>query len=211
MIREACVESLDEALLAAERGANRLELCSDLDQDGLTPATELIDEVYSAIQIPLRVMIRPRAGNFVYTEKEIKKMLQAIERCKLIGVDGVVIGVLDYQNELDSERMNVLSEAAAPLKVTMHKAIDLSPDPLKVLAALLKIPGITGVLTSGGAATAEGGMPVLQQMIEAAAGNLEIIAAGKVTSENLAYLHEQLGAMAYHGRKIVGDLTAEAR
>lgn len=205
MIREACVESLEEALLVQEFGAERIELCADLHLDGLTPSFDLIKDVMHHLEIPVRVMIRPREGDFVYSGEEMDIMLQAIDHCKQVGVDGVVFGVLTPGNELDLDRITELVKIALPLKVTIHKAIDQTPDPIKSFQSLLKIPGISSVLTSGGAVTAEEGIPVLQEMIIAAEDTIEVIVAGKVNPQNIDFLHQELGSRAYHGRKIVGD------
>ena len=207
MIREVCVETLEEALLAEERRATRIELCSNLAEDGLTPCFDLIRAAKSSLEIPIRVMIRLRAGDFTCSSKEIEQMKQEIDFCKEMGVEGVVFGVLTRENELDIEKISKLCIHAAPLNVTIHKAIDLTPDPIDAIISLLKIPGITSVLTSGGALTAIEGVDKLKIMIDHAADDIEVIVAGKVKDDNLSILHELLNAKAYHGRRIVGELA----
>lgn len=208
MILEACVESLEEALLVQTLGAERIELCADLHLDGLTPSFDLIEDVMHRLEIPVRVMIRPRKGDFIYSGEEMDIMLQAIDHCKQVGVDGVVFGVLTAENKLDLERIQELAEHASPLKVTIHKAIDQTPDPVASVRSLINIQNIHSVLTSGGALTAIEGVRVLQKMIQVAGDGIEVIVAGKVVPQNIDHLHQKLNSRAYHGRKIVGELLA---
>lgn len=204
-IREACVDSLDQALVAEKKGADRIELCSDLQYDGLTPSENLISEAKKRLNIPVRVMIRPRSGNFVYSEQELLQMEKAIAFCRKVGVDGVVFGILKSDHTLDLNLISRLAVQAFPLKVVIHKAIDDTPDPVKALADLTKLGGIATVLSSGGAKTAQDGRQVLLEMIETS-GNIEVMPAGKITAGNVHELHRFLGARAYHGKKIVGVL-----
>ncbi len=124
MIKEACVENFDEALLAERRGADRIELCSDLASEGLTPSPELMQKTCSALKIPVMVMIRPRAGNFVHSEAEINRMKKEIDLAKQAGAAGVVFGILTEENTIDTEKTKLLAKYAFPLPVTFHKAID---------------------------------------------------------------------------------------
>ncbi|MCM8570374.1 copper homeostasis protein CutC [Gramella jeungdoensis] len=205
-IKEACIENLDQALKAQRNGADRIELCEHLDLEGLTPSHNLIKEANRQLKIPLRVMIRPRGGDFIYSASEIKQMIASINFCKEIGVEGVIFGLLTYNKKLDLERIRLLTNIAAPLKVGIHKAIDHTGNPLENLEELLKIPGITSVLTSGGATTALEGKEVIKKMLQISANKLEIIPAGKISETNLYELHAYFGARAYHGKRIVGDL-----
>lgn len=205
--KEACVSTLKHALQAQNYGADRIELCDRLDLGGTTPSRELIKQANDELNIPIRVMIRPRGGDFSYSEDEIQEMIDAIHYCKSVGVEGVVFGVLDEENRLDTAQISRLIEAALPLKVVIHKAIDLTPDPVAALESLIQIEGVTTVLTSGGRSTAFEGLNNLKAMIELAGEKLEIMPAGKVTYANLEELHRTLGARAYHGKKIVGDLN----
>ena len=204
IILEACVESLKEAILAEKRGADRIELCSRLDLDGLTPVKELIKQVIHNLRIPVKVMIRPRSGDFVYSANELSEMKESIHFCKQAGVKGVVFGILDKTNHLNFDQIQELAEAASPLEVTIHKAIDQTPDPIASLNDLLQIEHITSILTSGGSTTAMEGKDVIKKMLQASKGKINIIAAGKITDQNLAEIHQLIGAHEYHGRKIVG-------
>jgi len=206
MLLEACVENLFEAQVAEKRGAHRLELCSHLDLEGLSPGKELAQAVVQAVNIPVKVMIRHRGGNFHYTPAEIDALEKEILDARSWGVQGIVIGLLDEQGEVDIAPTSRLALAAGPLSVTFHKAIDETADLLQSLQRLQAIPGIDAILTSGGAPTAEQGNATLIQMIQQAPPHLQIIPAGRITALNVNSIHQALGASEYHGRRIVGDL-----
>lgn len=203
MILEACVETLKDALAAEKRGANRIELCSALDQDGLTPSQELTELCLQNLSIPVMAMVRPRGGNFVHSEAEIMQMEREIEFFKQSGVAGVVFGLLTENGEIDIENTRRLARLAFPLEVTFHKAIDYSGDVLKSFQKLNTIEGITRVLTSGGMDTAWNGREVLQQMQEMPGRKIKIIAAGKVLPENRTQIAEFTGITELHGKRIV--------
>jgi copper homeostasis protein len=162
---EACVETLEQAILAEKNGAHRIELCADLSVGGLTPSRELITTVRQQLNIPVMVIIRPTPGGFVYTEPEIEEMKQAIDFCKKIKVAGVVLGILTLDNEIDAEKTKALVDFAQPLQVTFHKAVDETTNPVRATETLMQIPGIQRILTSGGAPTALEGKEVLKKMI----------------------------------------------
>ncbi len=148
-------------------------------------------------------MIRPRGGNFVYTSAELQTMEKSIVRVKTLGVHGIVLGILQTnEKELDIAAIKQLTQVAAPLPVTVHKAIDCCDDPLREMI-LLKEIGVHGILTSGKAATALQGCELLKQMVRLAGNAMQVIAAGKITPNNLEELHQIIQAPAYHGRKIV--------
>ncbi|WP_037317892.1 copper homeostasis protein CutC [Salegentibacter sp. Hel_I_6] len=197
-LKEACVETLAQAIAAEKKGADRIELCADLHLEGLTPSKDLILKVVQELHIPVRVMIRPRAGDFLYSEKEITEMKRAIITCKNLGVEGVVFGVLKADKTLDLEIISMLIKLAFPLNVVIHKAIDDTPDLLKALEDLTVIKGISTILTSGGAKTAFEGAGVLKEMIKTSTTTIAIMPAGKITSGNISEIHNLLGASAYH-------------
>lgn len=203
LIFEACVETLEDALVADKRGANRIELCSALDQDGLTPSEELTQQCVQNLSIPVMAMVRPRGGNFVYTEEEIRQMEAEIEFFKKSGVVGVVFGLLTENGEIDMENTSRLARLAMPLDITFHKAIDYSGDVLKSFQQLNTIDGITRVLTSGGMDTAWNGRDVLKQMQDLPGRRIKIIAAGKVLPENREQIAEFTGVSELHGKRIV--------
>lgn len=206
MIKEACVETLKEALKAEQLGAERVELCSNLELDGLTPHPDLVRNTCLALRIPVMVMIRPRPGNFVYSGKEIQKMKSVIDMAKEAGAAGVVFGVLTPENRVDEVNTKFLADYAAPLTVTFHKAIDEVDNLLEAVKTLQRIQTVNHILTSGGKATALKGASQIRKMVEVSKGFPEIIAAGKVTSENLEEIRKLIGAKAFHGRRIVGEL-----
>lgn len=205
-IKEACVEGLHQAINAERFGAHRIELCSHLELDGLTPEVNTIIDVKKHLSIPIRVMIRPRDGDFLYSNEELSLMKEQIRVCKELEVEGVVFGVLNSDNTLDFESIKNLTRFAYPLKVVIHKAVDLTPNVCDSLEELLNMKGINTVLTSGGYSTAEEGKHVLKKMVELAGNKLEVLAAGKIDNQNLNELHQFVGGKAYHGKKIVGRL-----
>jgi len=203
MKKEACIETLEEAILAEKNGADRVELCSDLANDGLTPEKELIRDVFESLNIPIRVMIRPRAGDFCYSLNEIDKMKASISFCKKMKLEGVVFGLLNKDKTIDVENTKMLADLAFPLKVTFHKAIDVTPDIFKAVEKLSKIENISSVLTSGGQPTAKEGSLVLKALVALFDPKLDIISAGKVKISNIHEIHNLVGGNWYHGRKIV--------
>jgi copper homeostasis protein len=204
LVFEACVEDLDAALAAEGGGAHRIELCSALDQDGLTPSRELTRACVRRLSVPVMAMVRPRGGDFVYSAAEIAQMESEIEWFKHSGVAGVVFGLLTGEQRIDLVNTRRLVAAALPLQVTFHKAIDASRDVLESLRELNSIAGLTRVLTSGGSDTAWNGRDVLRAMNDLAGRRLTLIAAGRVLPENRAQIAEYTGIRELHGRRIVG-------
>ncbi len=201
---EACVGTLAAAQHAAQAGAHQLELCARLDLGGTTPHLDLVRAVVAATNLPVKVMVRPRGGHFVYTESEVVAMEQSLYQLHACGIAGVVFGALTPQHQIDTAVLERLLRAAPAGSVTFHKAIDQTRNPLAALAILRQLNGVSHILTSGGAATARAGLSVLQQMQAATIGEpITIIAAGNITRENLPALHQQLGGALYHGRQIV--------
>jgi copper homeostasis protein len=207
MIKEACVETFEEAVLAEKRGATRIELCSDLANDGLTPSFELMKKTISNLTIPVMVMIRPRAGNFVYSEKEIGEMKSEIDLAKKAGANGVVFGLLNSYNKVDFKNTQLLAEYASPLPVTFHKAIDELKNPVEGVIELLKIENVKRILTSGGLSTALEGQETIRKMIQTAGDKIIILVAGKVLDSNVEEIRKITGAKEFHGRRIVGELN----
>ena len=204
--KEVCVDNIKDALRAVDLGANRIEYCSKLNEEGLTPDIEDVKYLLKNINIPLRIMIRPHSKSFNYSETDISIMLRDISNFKKIDVDGIVIGCLNKDDEIDLKKLNLLIEKARPLKVIFHKAIDITSDPLKSLKDLIKNSNVDGVLTSGGFKKAEDGVKLLKKMLEISPINFELIIAGKITSENINKINQKLSAKFYHGKKIVGVL-----
>ncbi len=205
-LKEACVENVQQAILAEKKGADRIELCADLISGGISPSYQTVRKAKEKLSIPVRVMIRPRKGNFVYSEAEFETMKEYIRFCKKEKVDGVVFGILNLDNTLDIERIKELTAIAFPLDIVIHKAIDETPDIIKSLYQLIELDTITTVLTSGGKLSAKEGRYTLKEMIAISKNKIEILPAGSITNQNILELHQFLNASSYHGRKIVGNL-----
>jgi len=205
IIKEACVQSVAQAVKAEANGAAQLELCSRLDLDGLTPDVEVVLEVLQMVSIPVKVMIRPVAGGFDYDTDVLGIMKSEIRKMSDLGVYGVVYGVTD-NNRLNFDAIKELIEVSRILDVTIHKAIDACNDPLIEVETLNALGRSLSVLSSGGASTATEGAAKLKEMIRIADPNIRIIAAGKITRQNFHEVHQQIGASAYHGRNIVSLL-----
>ena len=206
VVKEACVDNIQDAINAFKKGADRIEFCSNLDEDGLTPSNYDLISLKKSISIPLRVMVRPHSNSFNYNDDDLTQMKETIEFCKNQKFDGVVFGCLDDDNELDLNKIKYLADFAKPLNVIIHKAIDLTSSPVNSLMKLLEIDDVNGVLSSGGFETAELGTEVLKKMINISPNEFEIISAGKITNQNFKILHEKIDGKFYHGRKIVGEL-----
>jgi len=201
-LKESCVESLSEAILAEKNGANLIELCADLANEGLTPKAKLIKDVQENISIPIKVMIRPRKGNFQYSENDVKAIQKDIKTALELGINEIVFGATKDGN-LDIELIKQVAHWAKPMQITIHKAIDTVAKPIEDIKKLLKISNITSILTSGQQNTAFEGIEMLKLMKEACGDRITIIPAGKVTHENVESLHKILNLKHYHGRKIV--------
>ena len=202
MIKEACVESLVDAIEAEKRGADRIELCDNLSQGGTTPSYGTIKIALSTLKIPVFPIIRPRGGDFYYTPAEIEVIKEDIKVCKSLGAKGVVLGLLTKDKKIDFEVLSQLVELAKPMEVTFHKAIDELEDPTLVIDELINI-GVKRILSSGTKPTALEGKDMLNKMIEKAGDRLTIVVAGKVTKEILPEVSSLIPAKEYHGKVIV--------
>ncbi len=207
IIIESCVETVDDSLNAVQNGAHQLEVCSYLSKDGLTPDIAVLSEILSRVKIPVKVMIRSREGNFFYTQEEIQQMISEIQKLKAYRVDGFVFGALMVdskgKNILDITSIYQICKAASPYHVTIHKAIDLCHDMISEVKRLKQISNVRYILTSGGAADAISGQNMLKVMQKEAGNDINIIAAGKITTKNLPQLIKTSGLKYFHGRKIV--------
>ena len=206
IIREVCVDSIDQAKEAERLGADRLELCSNLHLDGLTPKIDDVYKVIKTIKIPLKVMVRCRGGNFIYDDSEIFKMEKEIDLLKSIGVQEIVTGALTKSNYIDQNLTRRLVYRAFPMKVTFHKAIDYTHDMLDQINILSKIKGINSILTSGGAKNASEGVDKINKIINKFGDRFRIIAAGSITNKNLEILSKEIKTNEFHGKKIFGQL-----
>ncbi len=194
---EVAVDSLESALMAQECGADRIELCADLGIGGITPSPGMIQLAMERLQIPVHIMIRPRRGDFLYTDTEFEVMLRDIDAVKSAGAQGVVFGVLMADGHVDSERTSQLVDAARPLSVTFHRAFDMCRDPRTALAELIDI-GVDTLLTSGQAPSAAEGMPLIVELGAWAAGRIDIMPGAGIHPGNIRRIAEGTGAQTFH-------------
>ncbi len=205
-ILEICAGSVESAVAARDGGAMRIELCAALEVGGVTPSAGLIAEARKIEGLTLNVIIRPRGGDFLYNEYEIACMEQDIRTCKELGADGVVIGALTADGDIDTKACERLIAAADGMSITFHRAFDMCSNPRKALEELIAL-GCNRVLTSGQAATAEAGAPLLKELVEQAAERIIIMPGCGVSSANAAAILQATGATEIHAsaRKNVGS------
>ena len=194
---EVAANSVASAIAAQAGGAGRVELCAALESGGLTPSHAQVALARERLRIPLYVLIRPRAGDFLYSDDECETMLRDIEACAALGCDGVVVGVLDADGDIDMARCSALIDAAGGLGVTFHRAIDVSRDPLQSLEGAIAL-GCERVLSSGAQASAPQGAGLLCQMIERAAGRIVVMPGAGLEAGNIAALRQATGAREFH-------------
>jgi copper homeostasis protein len=206
MLVEVCVYSLESCQTAQQAGASRVELCGGMAEGGTTPSTGLIQLARQNLAIPIHVMIRPRGGDFHYSETEIAVMKADIEVVKSLGVDGLVFGLLNADGTVNESQTKELVNLAKPLPVTFHRAFDMTRDPLEALEAVIRT-GATCILTSGQYQTAEQGLAVLRQLTEKAAGRITLMAGAGVNARN-AVLFIEAGVDALH---LSGSQKADSR
>lgn len=197
MILEIAANSVASALAAQAGGAGRVELCTALELGGLTPSHAQIALARERLHIPLVVLIRPRAGDFLYSDLECETMQRDIEACVSLGCNGVVLGVLDADGNVDTARCRPLIAAAGKLGVTFHRAIDLSRDPAQALEDIIAL-GCQRILTSGGQASAAEGAALIRQLVTQAAGRLAVMPGAGITSQNIIALATATGAQQFH-------------
>ncbi|XP_036592272.1 copper homeostasis protein cutC homolog isoform X3 [Trichosurus vulpecula] len=179
------------------KGAGRIELCSGLLEGGTTPSMGVLQVVKQCIQIPVFVMIRPRGGDFLYSDREVEVMKADIRLAKLYGADGLVFGALTEDGRVDSELCMALLSTCRPLPVTFHRAFDMVQDPVVALETLLTL-GFERVLTSGCDSSALEGLPVIKQLVEQAKGKIVVMPGGGITERNLQRILEGSGATEFH-------------
>jgi copper homeostasis protein len=194
---EIAIASVERARAAERAGAHRLELCANLEVGGVTPNFDLIRGVHSGVELPIHVLVRPRAGNFVYSPDEFARMKEQIEALRGENVQGIVTGVLLPDGSVDTQRTRELVTLASPMQVTFHRAFDETKD----LAAALEDIVHTGahrVLTSGAAANAQSGAPVLRSLILRAGDRIIILPGGGLHPGNIAEVARATGASELH-------------
>ena len=189
MIVEICANSFESAFNAQQAGAHRIELCSELAVGGITPSYGLIEQVMTSLMIPVFVLVRPRSGDFNYSDAEFKIIKKDIELCKKLGCSGIVSGVLNRDNSVDALRTQELVELTKPLPYVFHRAFDLVPDPISALNELMEI-GVQRVLTSGQESTALRGLELIQKLKSQAKNAITILPGGGINLENALQFKE---------------------
>lgn len=181
---EICASNYQSANNAQNAGAHRIELCSELAVGGITPSYGLIKQVIENLSIPVFVLIRPRSGDFTYSDADFEIMKQDIQMCKKLGCKGIVSGVLNSDNTIDIERTKTLIELSKPLPFTFHRAFDWTPNPFEALKSLINL-NVNRILTSGQAISAEKGILILNQLHQLANGALTILPGSGINPNNI--------------------------
>ena len=197
MILEVCIDSVESALAAQEGGAGRVELCANLDVGGTTPDEDMVRSVRGKISIPFHMMIRPRGGDFCYSDREFETMHHETETAKTLGVDGVVFGILDSGGNIDVGRSGQLLELARPMSVTFHRAFDECSDLFRGMDDLRTL-GIDRVLTSGGKGEILDNARLMRDLASRSNGTVKIMAGGGVNFENISDLLRLAGVDEVH-------------
>ena len=195
---EICTNSVESCLAAQEGGADRVELCAGIPEGGTTPSygeIAIAREVLTHTR--LHVIIRPRGGDFLYSDIEIRTMLKDIEIARKLGADGVVFGCLTAEGEVDLPVTQKLMEAAQGLSVTFHRAFDVCRNPQRALEQIIKL-GCNRILTSGQQPTAEQGIPLLEELQKQAAGRIMLLAGCGVNENNIAHIATETGIREFH-------------
>jgi copper homeostasis protein len=203
---EICVDSIESAINAQIAGADRVELCDNLLEGGTTPSYGTIISARNNLNIGLHVIIRPRGGDFLYTDVEYDIMRRDIELCGKSGADGVVIGILLSDGNIDTERTSRLVEFASPMSVTFHRAFDMCIDPAKGLEDIIQ-SGAQRVLTSGQQNKAIDGADLIEKLVKKSKNRLIIMPGAGIDEHNITNLAKTTGATEFHltGRKSIGS------
>ena len=196
-IFEVCVDSVDSAVAAEQGGATRVELCAALLEGGLTPSAGIIAITRAQVSIGLQVMIRPRGGDFLYSDTEFASMKHDIELAKQLGANGVVFGLLTAAGDIDSDRTRVLLDLAKPMNVTFHRAFDMTRDPIAALETLIGL-GINRVLTSGQEVSALEGAELVHDLLVHADDKIIVMPGGGITEQNIKKVLDTTGAKEIH-------------
>ncbi len=209
IVFELCAETLDACLIAKASGVARIELCADLSVDGLTPSHALIHQAVQQSGVPVFMLLRPRAGDFIYTDSEFCLIREDLLHGKSLGVSGFALGVLHGDGTVDEERTRQLVSLAHPLEVTFHRAFDVTPSLPEALEAVVRT-GCHRILTSGGAADVFQGAAHLAELVQLARGRVDIAAGGGLRAEGAATLVSTTGARHFHG-SVRREPSSEAR
>ncbi|MED1284150.1 copper homeostasis protein CutC [Bacillus mycoides] len=204
---EVIATCLEDVKRIEKAGGNRIELISSYTEGGLTPSYAFIKKAVDAVQIPVHVMIRPHAKSFTYTEEEIEMMKEDIVVAQNLGAAGVVLGVLNEQNEVDEEKLVDLLSVVDGINVTYHRAIDDTENPVEAMKVLKKFNKVTHVLTSGRQGNVVDNIPVLAAMQKESEGNIQLVVGSGVTKKNVKQLLDETGISQAH----VGTAVREGK
>lgn len=194
---EICIDSVEGAIAAQAGGAHRVELCDNLLEGGTTPSAGMIALTRQQLTIGLHVIIRPRGGDFCYSDLEFAVMKADVLQAKQLGADGVVIGLLNPNGTIDKERTAELIALARPLRVTFHRAFDMAVDPMQALEDLISL-GVARVLTSGQESSALEGVDLIKALVQRAGDRIIVMAGGGVHERNLHKIVTQSGVQEVH-------------
>lgn len=204
---EAAVDTFADALEAQAQGCQRIELCGPLHQGGTTPSAGLIARCCEKLLLSVQVLVRPRVGDFVYSDDEVAIMTKDIALAKELGADGVVVGALTPEGEVDVAVMAELIAIAHPMRVGFHRAFDKIKDQDEALELLVSLQ-VDHILTSGGAKTAAEGATKLASFVERAGDRITIVAGGSIMPENVRALIDRTAVKIVHGRTFKGMVAA---
>ena len=195
-IFEVCTDSLAGVIAARDAGAHRVELCANLSEGGVTPSLGLI-ELACGVGIPVHVLVRPRVGNFVYSNVETEVVLRDMAAIKNAGASGAVLGALEPDGNLDLERTRELIEASRPMSATFHRAFDICRDPMNALEQLIEL-GVDRLLTSGQKPSALDGAGLIRALVERAGDRIAIVAGGGIRAHNVQRVLLETGVSELH-------------
>lgn len=194
---EICLESVESVIAAERGGADRVEFCSDLFEGGTTPSLGAFKTARKHTTIAMMVMIRPRGGDFCYSDLEFETMREDIRLFKEAGADGVVFGILNPDGTIDTKRSKELIALSRPMQVTFHRAFDMTPNAEEALETLIAM-GVDRVLTSGQEASVMEGLPLLKKLVDQGRERIIVMPGAGISERNFAYVHEMVGASEYH-------------
>jgi copper homeostasis protein len=194
---EICVEGIDGLVAAQENGADRVELCASLVEGGITPSLGTVRLALEVATVPFHVIVRPRGGDFLYSNAEYRSMLADVDALRDLGVAGVVVGCLNADGTIDEAHMTALVERAGPLNVTCHRAFDMTRDPFEALEALIRCK-VGRVLTSGQRDTAVDGAELLAKLVAQAGQRIIVMGCGALDAMNIADIRQRTGLSEMH-------------
>jgi copper homeostasis protein len=194
---EICCFNLQSALIAQAAGASRIELCADPAEGGTTPSYGTIKMAREKLSIPLYPIIRPRTGDFLYADEDYEIMLRDLQQCRILGCDGVVVGMLLSDGSVDKKKAGRLVKTAYPMGVTFHRAFDWTANPFEAMADIIDI-GCERILTSGQRPTAAEGALLINELIREAGQRISIMPGSGIRSANILELAKKTGAEEFH-------------